>query len=805
MMKRTSLALLALTATVSAPVYAQSITTLEEIIVTANKRETNLLETPAAISAFDSSTRDLLGIDNAWDLVGRTPSLSVTSYRVSLRGVGRPNLAVGSDPGIGVYWDGFYQTEIGITDWSNLFDIERVEVLRGPQGTLYGRNSIGGAINLISKMPGDELSGNVNVELGNYGYKVAQGLVSGPLTEDFSALLAVSSIKRDGFSENLENGQDLDDLDRRYVNLILRYNWNDNWTTTLKGHRFEHNHTPSNSGNIRQPYDRAFIEQVFDQDTGDALSLPGVYPGQSFANPHQGYLAENPGATDDQDVRIDSMPHSSTTSNGLIMTNDINLDGYLIRWIAGYADYDFNPSYDSDHSVARLSGLDWSQITVSGIPVSLLTGITRTPSFQNLIVDQSAEFQSHDLQLHSASDGPLNFIAGLYYYHSEEDQYLTFTEENQDLMDIYRFFSVALGGAPVSDSNRLYEGRALVETTSWAVYGQADWEFSEDTTFTFGLRYSTDKKEGSDRTFAQFVGENGTDGYIDREIDNDWDDVTWRLAVDHSLGDNSMVYAFAASGYRAGGFNFMKPTASTEVDEVEPEGLISYEIGYKASLLESRLQLSTAAFYYDYTDLHVLKQDVVNGITLNSFVNADEATIYGIEAEATGLVGDHLLLSGTYSYNKSEYGDFYSLDAVACSLGPLLEGNASDPLCADEQNLNGNEFPLTPEHKLSFNATVNWQLAQLNWALTGSYMYTGKQFMGPFNRPDYDEIDAWDRFDANLVMRPQDGPWSLTAWVKNITDDREVVFRGRPSPVNHLATTTLTDPRTYGLRFSYEV
>ena len=197
-MKRLTPALIGTLLAAPLPLAAQSNTALEEVIVTANKRETNLLDTPAAVSAFDSATRDLLGIDNAWDLVGRTPSLSVTTYRVSLRGVGRPNLAVGSDPGIGLYWDGFYQTESGILNWSNLFDIERVEVLRGPQGTLYGRNSIGGAINLISKMPTDELSGEVNVELGNYNYQVAQGLVSGPLSDDFSALLAVSSIKRDG-------------------------------------------------------------------------------------------------------------------------------------------------------------------------------------------------------------------------------------------------------------------------------------------------------------------------------------------------------------------------------------------------------------------------------------------------------------------------------------------------------------------------------------------------------------------------------------------------------------------------------
>ena len=127
-----------------------------------------------------------------------------------------------------------------------------------------------------------------------------------------------------------------------------------------------------------------------------------------------------------------------------------------------------------------------------------------------------------------------------------------------------------------------------------------------------------------------------------------------------NLDENTLLYAFVATGYRAGGFNFMKPTDNTAVDMVDPENLISYEVGYRGLLMDGRARLSASAFYYDYQDLQVLRQDVVNGISLNNYVTADEATIYGLEMEATAVVGDHLLLSGTYSYNKSEYGDFFS-------------------------------------------------------------------------------------------------------------------------------------------------
>ncbi|MCP4467288.1 MAG: TonB-dependent receptor, partial [Halieaceae bacterium] len=132
---------------------------LEELIVTATKRETTLMDTPASISAFDKDTLTQLGITGSEDLVANTPSLSITTFRVSIRGVGRPNLAVGSEPGVGIYWDGVYNTENGIFNYSEFMDIERIEVLRGPQGILYGRNSIGGAISFISKRPNAEWGG----------------------------------------------------------------------------------------------------------------------------------------------------------------------------------------------------------------------------------------------------------------------------------------------------------------------------------------------------------------------------------------------------------------------------------------------------------------------------------------------------------------------------------------------------------------------------------------------------------------------------------------------------------------------
>jgi iron complex outermembrane recepter protein len=275
------------------------------------------------------------------------------------------------------------------------------------------------------------------------------------------------------------------------------------------------------------------------------------------------------------------------------------------------------------------------------------------------------------------------------------------------------------------------------------------------------------------------------------------------LGIDHFVAQNHFLYGFIATGYRSGGFNFQKPTASPEVDVVKPEEILSYEVGYKGALWERRLFLSSSAYYYDYRDLQVIKQDVVEGIALNTFVNADKARAMGVELEVLAQPVTEVMLSGNWSYNNTGYDDFFSKDANACTLGPLAQGNGQAPLCQDELDLHGNEFPLTPENKVSLNATWFWAMYALDWSATASYFYTGEEWMTPFNDPLYDKVGSWDRWDARLTASTHDAVWKVTAFIKNIADDREVVSRARPNTVTQNAVTVLTEPRIYGVRVDY--
>jgi iron complex outermembrane receptor protein len=814
--RKSVLATAVLAASAATPSVSQTV--LEEVVVTANRVESNLMDTAAAVSSFDTSALDDRGIENQYDLSNFTPSLSIAPSRVSIRGVGRPNLALGSDPGVGLYWDGVYTTETDIFGYSNFLDIERIEVLRGPQGTLYGRNSIGGAVNLISARPDtEEWGGKFLGEIGDNDYWVAQGMASGPITEKLSALVGLSQITRDGFQENIVNGDKYDDRDQSYWTVAIDHQATDRWHNSLKVASAEADEHP-NAGYILNEYRTEPVLEVLNQsEPFDQLNFVGAYPGTNFANPNQGMTIENPALASDGDkVSVDTEPTQKNTRDFATFISTFELDDYTVKYTLGYSDFEFDRGNDVDVTNAADSGLDYSLLpmaSLGGATVAQFTGFALTPSIIVEDYAQTNETWTHELQLISDLDGRFNFMAGLYYYNSDETQSLAYIENNSELIANYTWLGtvlVGLGGGdplPTNQDGILYKGEGELETTSYAAYGQAYWDLSDKTMLTLGLRYSYDEKEAKDNTFVNWVipedPASDTDPTVFRNGDDDWNEVTWRLGIDHVLSDNHFLYGFLASGYRAGGFNLLAPTTTDELRTVDPEEIVSLELGYKGTLMDERLNLVSAFYYYDYSDLQVLKEDAVNGVTVASFENAADATAWGIETEVTALVSDNLTLSATYSYNNTEYDNFDSADSSACILGPYRVGNTADPLCNGTQDLSGNEFPLSPMHKASAFAAYMWSLAELDWTASVSYSYTGEQQTSAFNNDEYDELDSFDRWDARLKAASPDLTWEATLWVQNIADDRNEINRSRPSPVSGLASSSLTAPRTYGLQFTY--
>lgn len=768
-------------------------------MVTATRRASALLDTPVALSAYDADTLRVLGIRNGQDLATRTPSVSITSIpsKVSIRGVGRSNHALGSDPGVALYVDGVYFPEATILEANNLFDTERVEVLRGPQGTLYGRNAVGGAINTISMPPTMIWKTRVIAELGNYDSRVLQGLMSGPITDQLSMVVSGSTIERDGFQEEITTGEDFDTRDTQTLRASFKYHWTHTWYSRIQFNWADSKRKPS-QGYRTLPFATDYIQVVNDVDSGRPLNLPGTFPGQNFANPHQGYPMANAAVRDPDKTQADLVPSEDVRSNSAYLLNEFALGDYRLKYLASYTDYEYDRLLDADGMNSDSSEFDWSNLYLAGVPVSTFTGIDKAAPRVSEFTHQEADFTSHDLQFYSALNGPVNFVSGLYYYRRNEQQMLALREGNDDIMTVYRFLG-DLVGRNTSSENWLYRGRSDLETTSMAAYGQLSWDWLEQLRLTAGLRYSRDEKDGGDTTFVQWVGE----GDISRRSEDDWDSVDWRLGLDYRPAGDHLVYGVLATGYRSGGFNYMKPTDSTAVDQVDPEDLLSFELGYKAQLLDGQLRLASAAYYYDYRDLQVLRPDQARGVNVRSFDNVDEASAWGFELEVLGWLNPHFMFGGSWSYNRTRYGEYSSLDANACALGPLAEGQSNHPLCTTVQDLEGNSFPLTPRHKLNLFVTLNWPVGDVAMDWTVNYSYVDEHYLSPFNLDAFDRVDSRDRWDSRLGANW--GVWRLTAFVDNIADERNWVFRQRPSTVSHNygSSAQLTRPRTYGLRLEY--
>jgi iron complex outermembrane receptor protein len=802
---------------------------IEVIQITSTKRVTSLMETGQAVSAFSEESMAQMNIDGSQDLVQYSPSLIISSSRISIRGVGRPNTALGSDPGVGIYTDGVYNTENGIFDYCNFCDIERIEVLRGPQGTLYGRNAVGGAISVISKEPQRELGGYVNLEAGNDGYLVTQGQVTGPLGETFSAIATLSKMERDALQENLAaDVGDLDNRDRTYYSVTLKADWTENFTSILRYMNYDRSENPS-PGYLGDTYPTDFVNL-------GANNLPGIFPGSNALNHVSGYSIANPAVNDINQTNVDTLGQQDVETKRLTFISTLTLDDLEFKYTYGDNEFTYDSIADGDVSNAAFGGMNFSEMfrqitTLVGIPggVYLPNPLTGAPitlaSDMTASVIQSGEFTSHELQMVSNYDGALNFIAGVYYFNSEESQYSDFVERGFGLMQgdaiaanygglpaelglpadsgtflgfpgfqpgLYQFYS-SLIGAPFEatsngDGGFLYYGQNELETTATALYGQLEYEVNDALALTAGLRYSNDEKTGSDDVFAYLsVPKN------QHLVDDSWNKVTWRLQADWNVDKDTFVYGYISTGYRSGGFNLGAASAAP-VDVVDPEELTAFEVGYKKSLYDNNVNVSLAAYYYDYADLQVLSTVTEGGVTTAAFDNAAQATVMGFEVELQAWLTSDLRLMTTYSYTDSEYDDYTAVDSTACAI--LGE--------CDIQDLSGNKLNMAPENKFSVSATQFFELDDMGTVLlTAGYSYVGEQYSRSFNRSDWDQVDSYDRIDARLSWTSESEAFEVAAFVRNAADERDILRYTTPSTVTRLQNVELSDPISYGLQVRY--
>jgi len=815
----------------------------DEIIVTATRRAESIQDVPIAVTAILPEDLEKQGVVNIQNLTSVAPSFSTSQAQTAsgtvvlrVRGVGTTSNNIGFESAVGVFIDGAYQSRPGIA-LGEFVDVERVEVLRGPQGTLFGRNTSAGALNVTNVRPDlNEAGGFINATYGNFNHQNLQGAVNIPLAEGkVAARLTGAYRKRDGFIDLIDSaGNDIgdsNDVDQ----LILRGQIGFEGDSGIKG-RVIVDYSESDSVCC------AAVEVLQSAlETAGVFSLVGLGGATGQAAPlvatdiNDNATAE--AAVDNRIATASFRPNPSNNQTGIVAEVEFPIsDNADLIYIGSYREYEATENYDTD-----FTGLDVFDVTPSDTNINTLT--------------QELRLQG------DAFDGRLSWLVGGFY--SDED-----IESEQNFVLGTQFdaltgvaFGGAAGPAPLAvftggqnQANTIANNFFTQNSESWSIFTHNIFDVTDQLSLTVGLRYSDESKDGS---FSQPVSVNdvcpaiisnllgtpppgaapapplGTalgNGLLGTgcfaftspadlpqsaflplpttfsDVFND-DELIYTIKAGYDFTPDISTYASFTHGYKSGGFN-LDATAAVPVNGVsdptfDSEEVDAFELGLKSKLLDGRVTFNVAAFYEEFSDFQVLE---FTGLQFQTF-NVPTAESLGLEIEATAQPTDNLSFNGGLT---------------------LLDASYPDD-CADEtsplrvQNLCGFELTNAPQVVGLLGATYSNDLTNyLNYFLNGQVRYEGDRRTStqaalvpqtqdqvgttPLNPLDVQE----STFKVNLRagIGSDEGGWGLEVWATNLTDEvtRGVTFNTplRGSAANPFGFTAsrsafIQEPRTYGV------
>ncbi|WP_182335059.1 TonB-dependent receptor [Stenotrophomonas acidaminiphila] len=584
------------------PAGHQQATQLDEVTVTARRRAESIQDVPVAVSAFGEEQIKDLQASTVEGLQGAVPNMNIAqgrgsanSVNVFIRGIGQPDALQTFDPGVGMYVDDVYYSRINGALFS-LFDIQQLEVLRGPQGTLYGKNSTGGAIKLTTKNPFDNEGGAVEVTAGDYGRLEGRFYVSGKLSDTIAASIAGAKITNDGYVKDAETGKRYNDDDTEALRFKMAFNPTDSFRATLS-------------------------LDTTKQDAALTLGRPMANLRQTSLAP-AGVIVLKPGETGEWNRRA--------------LTSFKNGEGqYLKHSGASLAmDWDINAQWTlkSISSYRKLKTKSYIDIDASEYELG------------DVLVALNQDQKSQEFQLHYDNGSNLHATFGAYYMKENVPSY---QEAYAD--DLFSFL-----GAKVPFLRTINDD---LTTTSNAAFAHLNWEFVPSWTVAAGVRWTKDKKDyaRSTSTFwgAPFTALNETVAFA---ANASWTAVTPSISLQKAFGDNLMGYVSANRGFKSGGFNGRANTKyDTQHAKFDPEYVWTYELGLKGSSADRRFRGSAAAFYSNYSDFQArVSQDVGTFPVLN----AAKLNIKGIELEGSALLGEATTLSAQVGWMDAKYDKF---------------------------------------------------------------------------------------------------------------------------------------------------
>lgn len=804
---------------------------LEEVIVTAQKTSSSTQDTPIAITGMTGDALEKFGFQNANDISAQVPNMQVSGPYgdvqpiFAIRGVSMSDYSSNQASPIGVYTDEMYMGAT-YTHGMNFFDVERLEVLRGPQGTLYGKNTTGGAVNIVTRSArvGDEFAVNAKGGTGSYGLTSTElGIQDTVIDEVLALRLGYASTRHDGYFENELGGSNLSQLDFQGARLTAHWLATESTSVELKY---------TNSGNdalanASRNEPRGDLSRNPEQAQAIEASGVGTYPDK----PNNGFI-DNTGYSrpgnnlDYWEVQDDYTGALVVDNEQAILKIETVTDIYTFTSITSYSEADYRQKQNVDGGPDGLLHIRWA---------------VETDAF------------SQDFRIAGNYDNGFSFISGLYY-----------ATEFQDMHNIYEIYETppdtrvaatypgAAGFYPYLLDFGGIDQKMITDKTSYALYSQFRFDATANLGFDFGIRYTLDKidldylnvsrfdydgnpigtwvpgnETGVDEPFiAASFGPNGpleadqlaaglADGSITLEDladanqagythgpyttesaprqqaeEKEW---TGKLGVDYRVNEDLMFYASYSKGYRAGNFNggVYYEVRDFEDAYAEPEFIDAYELGFKSDLFEGSMRLNAALFYYDYTN-----QQFINVVGVSNFLeNAGGSEIFGFESELTWAIGERLMVNFGLGLLDSEYTELTLSDTRTLN----------DP--DDTVDLSGNSLISAPD--VSANLSVDYDIivAQSGYlSLNLNANYQSEQWYSAYNdKAGYDKIkqDAYTLVNGRLTWRSSDESYSVSLWGKNLTDQEYDGYAINLQAGFGFDYFQQGAPRTYGLEMTY--
>ncbi|MEJ2816082.1 TonB-dependent receptor [Caulobacter sp. CCG-8] len=696
-------------AAVAAPAFAQTASTpsaqqgggnvLEELVVTAQKKEEALQDVPIAVSAFSQDSLQAQKIDGGPNLQQAIPNVTfakgnfTNSFNFAIRGIGNKAVGVSTDAGVGVHLNNAPMQSGNLFD-AEFFDVERVEVLRGPQGTLYGRNATGGLVNVITAKPTDSFEAEVTGEVGNYSTQKLRGMINMPIAGDKLAVrVAGNYLKRDGYVTNTFNNHKVDDRDLYSTRVSVMFNPIETLRTNFMWEHFKEDDSRARVG-----------KQLCTKDLGPA-TIGGVATGTARPFLTQGCLP----ASLYGDSAYGTVNTSGTLTGELgnlvgFTSGDANLGDTTsrnLREIETLFDpiyqsksnvYQFNLEYDltDDLTLTSLTSyskgsvytkLDYNR-NVSTVPFNntpftpggFFTDpqVGTTNKFTTLDVSSgSSEQWSQEVRLQSNFDGPLNFnVGGIWFdYKTVTDYYVIGNSLTISALALnYQntgnpncsptalptsCIGIDTNATPDGSGHNYYDNRSPYHLKSNAIFGELYWQANEKLKFTLGLRRThDDKRLDVYDTVLLAPGIGLTQSATNPQEKSVFNELTGRFGFDYKLSDDNLLYAFYSKGYKGGGSNPPAAVGSAVKPTFAPEFVNAFEVGSKNTLLGGSLQLNATGFYYDYQGYQISK--IVSRTSVNENI---DATVYGLELESVWSPVHNLRINANLGYLHTKIAD----------------------------------------------------------------------------------------------------------------------------------------------------